>query len=247
MAAAHDVESLLARFGTAGKLRIARTDAASLRALALSWPDLDAILPDGGLPRGVVELAAPLALGGSTSVALAAICAGQTRGTRAWCAWLDPEGTLYAPGVVAAGVELSRMLVVRPPRAQLGRVSVKVVATGAFEVVAVDLDGVPGAGISVNVGTHQRQKEQKPSKARRAWVPEVLVRKLALAAEPSGSTVLLLTDASKPRAVPWPVALRLELSSPSPCELVVRVAKDKRGRIGLAKTIPFRPILKDAI
>lgn len=257
MAAAHDVESLLARFGSAGKLRIARTDAPSSRsrALALSWPDLEAILPDGGLPRGVVELAAPRALGGSTSVALAAICAGQTRGTSTWCAWLDPEGTLYAPGVAAAGVELSRMLVVRPPRAQLGRVAVKVVASGAFEVVAIDLDAVPGAGILVTAGasrrstehTHKQPNEQKQQKQRRAWAPEVLVRKLALAAEPNGSTVLLLTDTSKPRAVPWPVALRLELSSPSPCELVVRVAKDKRGRIGLAKTIPFRSILKDAV
>src|SRR5260221_13944921 len=83
------------------------------RPLALSWPELDAVLPDGGLPRGVVELAAPRALGGSTSVALAAVRAGQARGAKTWCAWLDPEATLHAPGVVAAGVDLVRMLVVR--------------------------------------------------------------------------------------------------------------------------------------
>ena len=43
---------------------------------------------------------------------------------------------------------------------------------------------------------------------------------------------------------PWPVALRVELWRPSSRELVVRIAKDKRGRIGLAKTVPFRPVLK---
>jgi len=55
---------------------------------------------------------------------------------------------------------------------------------------------------------------------------EVLVRKLALAAEPSGATVLLLTDSTRPRAVPWPVSLRLELSRPDLRTLSVRVAKD---------------------
>ena len=75
-------------------------------ALALPWPGLGDLLPDGGLPRGVVELAAPRALGGSTSVALAAVRSGQARARSAWCAWIDPEGTLHAPGVVAAGVDL---------------------------------------------------------------------------------------------------------------------------------------------
>ncbi len=68
------------------------------------------------------------------------------------------------------------------------------------------------------------------------------MRKLALAAEPSGATVLLLTDASKPRAATWPVALRLELSRPEPGSLAVRVAKDRRGRVGLARTVPFLPV-----
>jgi hypothetical protein len=72
--------------------------------------------------------------------------------------------------------------------------------------------------------------------------PEVLVRKLALAAEPSGATVMLLTDSARPRTAPWPVALRLELSRPSRHELTVRVAKDRCGRSGLVKTVPFHPV-----
>jgi hypothetical protein len=275
MVAARHLEALLEQLGSAaGKLRITQPDsgddAPSQRALALSWPELDAVLPDGGLPRGVVELAAPRALGGSTSVALAAVRAGLARGASAWCAWIDPERTLHAPGVVAAGVDLARMLVVHPLREDLGRVAVKAVVSGAFEVVVVDFDAVPGAGIDRSeradamsacrtlerseradamsaCRTLERSERADAMRKKKRWGSEVLVRKLALAAEPNGTIVLLLTNASKPRAIPWPVALRVELSRPSPRELVVRVAKDKRGRIGLAKTIPFRPVLRASV
>jgi recombination protein RecA len=235
MSAAQDVQALLESIGSKGKLHLAASSPAQQVApLSLGWPELDAALPDGGLPRGVVELTAPGALGGSTSVALAAVRAGQGRAAGAWCAWIDPEGTLNAPGVVAAGVDMARMLVVRAPRAQIGRVAVKVVASGAFEVVVIDVDAINSPVVWGHTGS--------VSSSKRGWAPEVLVRKLALAAEPSGATVLLLTDASRPRAAPWPVALRLELSRPSRRELAVRVGKDKRGRVGLAKTVPFEPI-----
>jgi recombination protein RecA len=243
MAAALDLQALLVQLGSAVKLPHAPDDEACNRALSLSWPELDDVLPDGGLPRGVVELSAQHALGGSTSVALAAVRAGQARVGGAWSAWLDPEATLHAPGVVAAGVELARMLVVRCPREQLGRVAVQVVASGAFDVVVVDFDRMPRARTEaegISRGQPTRGKKRR-------LCPEVLVRKLSLAAEPSGTTVLLLTDATKPRAVPWPVALRLELSRPSSGELAVRVVKEKRGRIGLARTIPFRFALKVAV
>jgi recombination protein RecA len=213
MSAAHDVEALLAQLGT--RVHLANTTEAA-HTLVLGWPELDALLPDGGLPRGVVELSAPQARGGATSVALATVRAGQARGKGAWCAWIDPEGSLHAPGVVAAGVELARMLVVRAPRAGVARAALKVVASGAFEVVAIDVGSLPRG--------------------------EVLVRKLALAAEPSGTTVLLLTDSSRPRAAPWPVTLRLELSRPDVRTLSVRVAKDRRGRVAPARTLPFRPV-----
>jgi recombination protein RecA len=232
MAAAHDVQALLQSLRTGAKgrhLHIAAPSASPLDGrLSLSWPGLGDVLPDGALPRGVVELAAPRALGGSTRLALAAVRAGQGRGADAWCAWLDPEGTLYGPALVAAGVDLARLLVVRPPRAQLGRVAVRTLGSGAFEVLVVDYDPVPGAAAP-----------ERAEGRRKSWAPEVLVRKLALSAEACGATVLLLTDAERPRATPWPVALRLELSRPGRDALTVRVAKDRRGRIGLAKTVPF--------
>src|ERR1700722_3089150 len=189
MSAAHDVEAFLARVGARAGADPRADLRESLRAdlqakghggklwqappheygaLALPWPGLGDLLPDGGLPRGVVELAAPRALGGSTSVALAAVRSGQARARSAWCAWIDPEGTLHAPGVVAAGVDLDRLLVVRAPRAQLARVAVKVVGAGAFEVVVVDCDAVPGAGVAGGAAV-----TGPGAKKRKTWAPEV--------------------------------------------------------------------------
>jgi hypothetical protein len=237
MAAVEDVEALLEKLGS--KLRLAK-DTEAPRPLPIDWPELAAALPDGGVPRGVVELAAPRSLGGATSVALAAVRAGQKKSEHAWCAWIDPEDTLHAPGVAAAGVDLSRLLVVRPPRVLLGKVAVKLVASGAFEVVAVDVDAVAGAREHASMARGGKGRE------RRGWAPELLVRKLALAAEPTGATVLLLTDSSLPRAAQWPVALRLELSRPDAHSVTVRVAKDRRGRVGPTKTVPFLPLSRAA-
>jgi hypothetical protein len=131
------------------------------------------------------------------------------------------------------------MLVVRPPRIELGRVAVKVALAGAFEVIVVDFDAVPGA--VAQVGPEERQEKRALRKG--GWAPELLVRKLALAAESSAATVLLLTDSMRPRATAWPVALRLDLTRPKKHELAIRVAKDRRARIGMAKTLPFRPLL----
>jgi recombination protein RecA len=148
-------------------------------------------------------------------VALAVIRSAQQREERAWCAWVDSEATLYAPAVAKAGVDLNRLLVVRPPPALAGRVALKVAQARACEVIVVDLPPRWGK-------------------------PEVLVRKLALAAEDSGASIVLLTDSLVPHATPLPVNLRLELAR-APGHLVVKVAKDRRGRTGLAKgTVPMR-------
>jgi hypothetical protein len=71
-----------------------------------------------------------------------------------------------------------------------------------------------------------------------------MVRKLALAAESGGATVLLLTDSMRPRALKWTVALRLELMRPDERTLSVRVAKDYRGRVRSACVVPFHPVAR---
>jgi RecA/RadA recombinase len=218
--------------------------------IVLGWPEFDALLPDGGLPRGVIELASPDSLGGATSVALSAVRAVHAKDARAFCAWIDPEGSLYAPGVAMAGADLARLLVVRSKRADLGRIAVKVASSRAFDVLVVDMAAVPFA--SAQQSSKKRDVAASANEARalrkRTWPAEVLVRKLALLAEEGGATVLLLTNSNMTRQVSWPVAMRLELARFSPVALSLRIAKDKRGRTDLAKTVPFttRPGFADS-
>jgi len=202
--------------------------------LSLDWPELERVLPDGGLPRGVVEIASPISKhgtmrGGATTIALSAIRAvhnaADDRG-RAWCAWITEANVppLYAPAVVQAGVDLDRLLVVRPSPADLARTVVKVAASGAFDLVVVDapmgLDGklviAGGAGKGAKRGAARVDGS-------------VVVRKLALAAEEKGTTFLLLTNLYTSRSVPWPVALRMEVER-RPEAIAVRITKDRRGR-----------------
>jgi recombination protein RecA len=206
-------------------------------ALSLGWPKLDALLPDGGLPRGVVEISSRHALGGPTRIGARAIAAAHAKNASGWCAWIDPEGSLHAPGLARVGVDLSRLFVVRPPRADLGRIAVKVARAGAFDVVVVDMDAVRAPDAPWLAPYPGATGASKRERARRPLPTEVIVRKLALAAEEGEATVILLTDAAEARArsVPWPVALRLELER-RPDAISVRVAKDHRGRASLART-----------
>src|SRR5476651_401669 len=80
--------------------------------LSLGVEALNRVLPDNGLPRGaVIELSIHGGSALGTSLGLAACRAAQQAaveqgGSVPWCAFLDPSGTLYAPGVAAAGVAL---------------------------------------------------------------------------------------------------------------------------------------------
>ena len=211
------------------------------REISTGIPELDALLPEGGMPRGaVVELAVSPTLGQSTSLALrvCAMAQGQAclrAGSPTWCAWLDPAKSLYAPGVAAHGVVLERLLVVRPPIDALARVAVRMVSSRIFSVLVVDTVGVPGALLEVPL--HR-------------W-PNV-VRRLAIAAQGGDTCVVLLTDRAKSRAVGLPVAMRLELEQRSPTQLRLHVAKERRGRVGVPRELaytraqPSEPLVRTA-
>ncbi|HVH44464.1 MAG TPA: recombinase A [Labilithrix sp.] len=208
--------------------------------IGLGWPELERALPDRGLPRGVVEIAALPRLhgkasngacvpesmrGGATSIAIAALRSVHASDERAWCAWITPahDGVpaLYAPALAQADVDLERLLVVRPGPQALARTVVKVAASGAFALVIID-------------APHRNDLRSSQSSSKRSGAGAthdagaVVVRKLALAAEESGTTSLLLTSALAPRAVPWPVAMRIEVER-RPDALSIRVTKDRRG------------------
>jgi recombination protein RecA len=200
--------------------------AGSEATLSLGLGGLDAVLPDGGLPRGgVVELSVAGGAALSTSVALAACRSAQQEalergGQVPWCAFVDPTGTLHGPGVVAAGVQLDRLLVVRPPLEAIGRVAVKLAESHAFTVLVVDTVGTVGSAAHVPLASWPR-----------------LVRRLSIAAAESSALLLLVTDRDARRALPLPVAMRLELSRPRLDRLTVRVAKERRGRVSTERTI----------
>jgi recombination protein RecA len=209
------------------------------RALPIGWGKLDEALLDAGLPRGaVVELAAPYGLARASSIALSACASAQAEAIEqggadtqgAWCAWIDPSLTLFAPAVARAGVDLERLLVVQPPAEDVARVAVKIASSGAFAVVVVDIAGVPG-----------KRSGQRLDR----WANSV--RRLALAVEGSETVVILLTDAHAPRAMPLPVALRIEVDRAVEDVLMLRIAKDRRGRItpATAITLPGATVAPD--
>lgn len=239
--------------GTNG-LALDETRADPSRVLALDWPELERVLPDRGFPRGVIEIASPNASntshrnasfassavmrGGATTIALSAIRAvhANANGANGWCAWITEStaAPLYAPAVAQAGVDLDRLLVVRPEPVDLARAVVKVASSGAFDLVVIDapngLDGKlalvsSGANGAVQVNGSRASHTRPPPRVDAA----VIIRKLALAAEERGTTFIVLTNLYTPRAVPWPVALRLEVER-RPEAIAVRVTKDRRGR-----------------
>jgi hypothetical protein len=204
--------------------------------LPMSSP-LSSVLPEGGFPRGgVIELVSPANLGHGLSVALAACASSQEQSVRcgrdkAWCAFLDPDGTLFGPAVQERGVSLDRLLVLRPPRSLLARVAVQVAAACIFSVIVVDLSSVPGAS----------SREQHRFESMETWAK--VTRRLALSLEKTPTTLFLLTRAEAHRPLALPVAMRLELENPDPHSLVVRISKEKFGRVTsprqIAWTRPF--------
>jgi recombination protein RecA len=175
------------------------------------------IPPEQGLLRGqVTELCVGRSGGLGTSLALSA-CAEAQQGGKGfgsdavhWCAFVDPSGSLYAPGVLERGVELDRLLVVRPPVEALGRVALRLARSKVFVLLVVDTVGVPGQSLGVDLG---------------AWVR--IVRQMSLALEGSAASILLITSETARRPVALPVARRIDLSRTQPDVLRMRIARDR--------------------
>lgn len=211
----------------------------AVTGLPLGISELDTVLPDGGLlTGGVVELGIQSGAALGTTIGLAACRAAQESvrqkgGETPWCAFVDPSErpSLFAPGVVQAGVELDRLLVVCPPLEALSRVAVRLVESRSFAVVVIDTLGVPGRHVNLSLAKWPR-----------------IVRRLALAIEGTQRSVILITDGSVARSAPLPVAQRIELTRPTEHELSVRIAKDRHGRVASAKKIAWgRPAAKPLV
>jgi hypothetical protein len=111
--------------------------------LALSFPELDAIL-DGGLPCGAITEIFGAVSSGRTALARIVIATVTLAGECA--AWIDLPNAFDPHGARAAGVDLDRMLWVSPRDSRAAFRAVEhVLDAGGFRVVVLDLDHVPGA------------------------------------------------------------------------------------------------------
>jgi protein ImuA len=182
-------------------------------------PEIDALLPGGGFPRGALTELVGGPASGKTGLVLSALAAAM--GGEGLAAFVDGRGELYPPGAMAFGVDLARLLVVRPVAPEQGeRESVRsalwaaegLLASGAFEAVAMD---VP----------------IERAHARALGNLDGMLRRLRAAAERGGVVALWL---GLPEGARVPSAARLELSAGAAGGRVRRALA--RGAAGAART-----------
>jgi hypothetical protein len=139
------------------RIRRLQGDAPPLRGeprhapLSTGFAPLDTLLA-GGLPRGQLSEIHGPASSGRTGLAQGVVAQATRRGALA--AWVDPADRLDPASAGAAGVDLARLLWLRgDPRAGRGRLAESLSATGTllgsglFEVVLLDLAGLPASEI----------------------------------------------------------------------------------------------------
>lgn len=172
---------------------------------------VDALLP-GGFPRGaMIEL---IGSPGSGKTAIAVGVVARAMGEGALAAWIDGRGELYAPAVHLGGVDLERLLIVRPggdaPLPPSGaapsrgvHVSARralwaaeaVLGSGAFAAVVMDVPLAGGA--------------RAPSEWGAGASVEAMLRRLVPAAEKGGAVCIWLAE---PGSCAPPARLRVEIS-----------------------------------
>jgi cell division inhibitor SulA/protein ImuA len=181
-----------------------------LSAIACAVPTgfdaLDRELPGGGWPRGALtELLAARAGIGELQLVLPALGALSWAGKR--IVWLSPPHLPYAPALAAGGIDLARLVLVRPP--------------GRREARAAERRNILWAAEQV--------LRSACCHALVAWLPRVRyeeLRRLAVAAEASRAWVALFRPPEAAHGAS-PAALRL-LLEPSMNEISVRILK-RRG------------------
>jgi len=152
--------------------------------LSSGFAELDALLPGGGWPRGALtEIILPHEGVGALSLLMPALA--RLSRARRWLAWVSPPHIPYAPALAYAGIDLSRVLLVRP----------KARTDGLWALEQTLRAGTCGAVIAwPAAGLSPRQ-----------------LRRLQLAAE-EGNTwgILFRSPAAEKEASPAALRLRLE-------------------------------------
>jgi hypothetical protein len=169
--------------------------------LSTGHDEFDRCLPGQGWPRqGLIEILSDQRGIGELRLlmpALARLCA-HTRG--GWIAWVSPPYTPYAPALVAAGLDVARVLVVH--------------GAGATEW-AMD-QALRSEACSAVLGWGNPREPQA-------------LRRLQLAAEQSRSLAVLFRPLQA-GLTPSPAVLRVALLGREPGSLQVRIVKSRGGR-----------------
>ncbi len=183
--------------------RIERRPARREGFLPSGRAEVDALLPGGGFPRGALAHLAGGPASGKTLLALSALAAAAAEGGLA--AFVDGRGDLYPPAAEAVGLDLGRLLVVRPPGAAPGAAR-GARAAGRGEEALAGLwaaEALLGSGAFVAVAMDVPLQGLVPARA------EAMLRRLAAAAEKGGAVGLWLGAPAPGCRIP--AALRLEL------------------------------------
>ncbi|GAC1344130.1 MAG: hypothetical protein NVSMB23_18670 [Myxococcales bacterium] len=177
------------------------------RPLSIGVPALDLAL-GGGLWRGQLhEIVAPPSAGG-TALLRAALAAATLAGEL--CALIDPADAFVPRGARAAGLDLRRLLWVRPETLAQALRAAEIALESRFSLVAIDLAGFPPAPAPPPRGLHV-VRVAPSRKAGRAG-PSPWAR-LSRRAEKHGGALLVLARTAQAGAF---AAATVELSRSPP-------------------------------
>lgn len=88
--------------------------AAAAPGIATGFEALDAVLPGGGWPVGTLTELLPESAGIGELALLAPALGRLSQEDARWVVWVAPPHVPYAPALAAAGIDLARLVVVRP-------------------------------------------------------------------------------------------------------------------------------------
>jgi hypothetical protein len=196
--------------------RIERRPARREGLLASGRPEVDALLPGGGFPRGALSALSGGPASGKTGVALRVLREAQAGGSLA--AFVDGRGEFYPPAALALGVDLARLLIVRPERTpSRGDRAARDAATPGLWAAEVLLASGAFGAVAIDVLLH----------ALPASRAEAMLRRLRSASEKGGSVALLLAASGGPAI---PAALRIDLDGVRPWPMLHAVGGEESGR-----------------
>ncbi|MCG6871347.1 MAG: translesion DNA synthesis-associated protein ImuA [Gammaproteobacteria bacterium] len=167
-----------------GRLPPAKREDSPHHSLSSGFDALDALLPGGGWPTGTLTEVLTEGEGvGALRLVLPAL-ARMSQSQKKWIAWVSPPHVPYAPALAAAGLDLSRVLVVHADRN----------ANRDWAIEQALRSGTCGAVLAWPASTDARvlRRLQLAAETGHSW--GVLFRSLRHAAQPSPAAVRLQVE-----------------------------------------------------